>query len=86
MWLQLAVGVALGYIGYRIYRRIKEALPPGGSRESRPISEPETLVQDPVCGTFIPRRNALKTVKDGQEYFFCSEGCLMRFRRQEKAG
>jgi YHS domain-containing protein len=86
MWLQVAVGVALGYIGYRIYRRIREMLPPGTGRDSRPLGEPETLVQDPVCGTYIPRRNALKTVRDGQEYFFCSEGCFMHFRRQGKAG
>ncbi len=39
------------------------------------------LVQDPVCQTFIPRREALKVEKDGKVYFFCSEGCLKRFRR-----
>jgi len=86
MWLQLALGVALGYLGYRVFRRLKEGVPPLGGRESRPLGEPEALVQDPVCGTFIPRRNALKTVRDGQEYFFCSEGCLMRFRRQGREG
>ena len=26
-------------------------------------------------------REALKAVKDGQDYFFCSEGCLKRFLR-----
>jgi YHS domain-containing protein len=39
------------------------------------------LVQDPVCRTFIPRKDALKAEKDGQEYFFCSEGCRKRFLR-----
>jgi Cu+-exporting ATPase len=43
--------------------------------------EPDVLVQDPVCQTYIPRKEALKTEKDGKAYYFCSEGCLKRFRR-----
>jgi YHS domain-containing protein len=43
--------------------------------------EPDVLVQDPVCQTYIPRQDALKAEKDGKVYFFCSEGCLKRFRR-----
>ncbi len=72
----------IGYLVFRIYRKIKAAI--GIERQAPPsqkIEEPDTLVQDPVCGTFIPRKEALKLVKDGKEYFFCSEGCLKRFRR-----
>jgi YHS domain-containing protein len=57
--------------------RLEQRQPPPSQR----IQEPDTLIQDPVCGTFIPRKEALKVVKDGKEYFFCSEGCLKRFRR-----
>ena len=32
--------------------------------------EPDVLVQDPVCKTFIPRREALKAEKDGNSLFF----------------
>uniref|UniRef100_A0A7V4G6A9 YHS domain-containing protein n=1 Tax=Desulfobacca acetoxidans TaxID=60893 RepID=A0A7V4G6A9_9BACT len=83
-WLRILFGLLLGYLAYRLYRKFKEsfALP----RPTRPTpgpGEPETLVQDPVCGTFIPRKEALKLTWEGQEYFFCSEGCLKRFRRQE---
>ncbi len=86
MWWRLAIGLALGYIGYRVYRKIKENLALQMRRPPTPLEEPETLVQDPVCGTFIPRRNALKAVQNGKDYFFCSEGCLKRFRKQSGPG
>jgi uncharacterized protein len=74
--------MVIGYLVFRAYRKIKEAM--SLERQTPPspkIEEPDTLLQDPVCGTFIPRKEALKMVKDGKEYFFCSEGCLKRFRR-----
>lgn len=82
MFWRLLLGMLLGYVAYRAYRRIKgrvtqERQPPTSQR----IPEPDTLIQDPVCGTFIPRKEALRMVKEGKEYFFCSEGCLKRFRR-----
>ncbi len=69
-------------MAYRLAKSVYQSWISGGaaSREERP-DEPEVLVKDPVCGTFIPRANALKAQKDGQDYFFCSEGCLKRFRR-----
>jgi YHS domain-containing protein len=54
----------------------------------RPVEkdqEPDLLVQDPVCKTFIPRREALRAEKDGKTYFFCSEGCLKRFLSSDKS-
>ena len=72
----------MGYLAYRLAKNVYQSWISGKAapRETQP-NEPEVLVQDPVCGTFIPRANALKAQKDGQDYFFCSEGCLKRFRR-----
>jgi YHS domain-containing protein len=79
---RLLLGLALGLIGYLIFKKVAQSLglgrPSSRPREGR---EAEELVKDPVCGTFIPRREALKTQKDGRDYFFCSEGCLKRFQR-----
>jgi len=33
------------------------------------------LVKDEVCGTFLPREDALREVIDGRERFFCSPEC-----------
>ncbi len=80
MWRILA-GLVIGYLGYLTIKKLGQSLGLGGKEPSRPVEkkEPDVLVQDPVCQTFIPRREALKTHKDGKDYFFCSEGCLKRF-------
>jgi uncharacterized protein len=82
MFFRLILGLVLGYVAYRVLRRLKEMFTlTGQSRQAPKVPEPDVLVQDPVCETFIPRQEALKITKDGQEYFFCSEGCLKRFQR-----
>ncbi len=86
LW-HLILGMVLGYVAYRAYRKIRESvsLEKRQRPDSQKIAEPDTLIQDPVCGTFIPRKEALKVTKDGKDYFFCSEGCLKRFRRGSSA-
>ena len=38
---------------------------------------------DPVCGMAVdPTRAAGSTVHDGQTYYFCSTGCLHKFRAE----
>jgi uncharacterized protein len=82
MFFRLILGLALGYMAYRVYRRLKEMFTLAGqTRQAPKVPEPDVLVQDPVCQTFIPRQEALKITKNGQDYFFCSEGCLKRFQR-----
>jgi YHS domain-containing protein len=77
---RLLLGLGLGYLGYWVIKKVAGSLGLW-PQASRPLDnrEPDVLVQDPVCKTFIPRREALKTEKDGKTYFFCSEGCLKRF-------
>jgi YHS domain-containing protein len=82
MW-RLLLGLALGYVAYQVVKKLTQSLRPGGQAPPRAGTEPEELVQDLMCGTFIPRKEALKAQKDGKDYFFCSEGCLKRFRRSD---
>ncbi|MEW6660295.1 MAG: YHS domain-containing protein [Thermodesulfobacteriota bacterium] len=79
---RIILALLAGYLAYSLFKKIRKFFHPGvpGSPETR-LNEPEVLVQDPSCGTFIPRKEALKMSRDGQDYFFCSEGCLQRFRR-----
>ncbi len=80
---RLLAGLILGYLLYLVIRKVARSLGlwPEATRSPGPDREPDVLVQDPVCQTFIPRKEALKAEKDGKVYFFCSEGCLKRFRR-----
>jgi YHS domain-containing protein len=81
LW-RLLLGLALGYVAYKVIRKVGQSFGLGGRPVKAPEGkEPDLLVQDPVCQTFIPRKEALKFHKDGKDYFFCSEGCLKRFQR-----
>ncbi len=79
---RLLLGLGLGYLAYVVVKKVAASLgfwpqPPRPLDQDR---EPDVLVQDPVCKTFIPRREALRMQRDGMIYFFCSEGCLKRFQ------
>ncbi len=80
---RLISGLILGYLIYWGIRKLAHSLGlwPQAPRPAAKGGEPDVLVQDPVCQTFIPRKEALRTEKDGRVYFFCSEGCLKRFLR-----
>jgi len=45
-------------------------------------SEPEELVQDPYCQTYIPIRSALKKRIAGRDYYFCNRECLKRYLKR----
>ena len=79
---KLLFGLGLGYLGYVIIKQVAGSLGlwPQAPRPVERDQEPDVLVQDPVCKTFIPRRDALRAEKGGTTHFFCSEGCLKRFQ------
>lgn len=47
---------------------------------STPLSEPEPLKRDPVCGTFLPASTAVTKTVSGQTYYFCSTACRDKFK------
>jgi uncharacterized protein len=48
-------------------------------------SDPEELVQDPYCQTYIPKRTAVKKRVEGRDYYFCSKECLRKFLDEKKS-
>jgi YHS domain-containing protein len=48
-------------------------------------SEPEELVQDPYCQTYIPKRSALKKRVAGKDYYFCNRECLKKYLKRESS-
>ncbi|MFB3885478.1 MAG: hypothetical protein ACE144_09635 [Thermodesulfobacteriota bacterium] len=48
-------------------------------------SEPEELVQDPYCQTYIPMRSALKKRVEGKNYYFCNRGCLKGYLKRKSS-
>ena len=84
---RLLLGLGLGYLGYVIIKQVAVSLGlwPQAPKPLERNRDADVLVQDPVCKTFIPRREALKAEKNGATYFFCSEGCLKRFLSSDKS-
>jgi len=73
-FLQLLI---LFIIFFLIYRAIKNLnRPTSGPRLN---SNPEDLVKDPVCGVYLPRKEALALTVDGRVLYFCSEKCRRKF-------
>ena len=46
--------------------------------------EPEELVQDPWCQTYIPKGSAVKKKLAGRDYYFCSQECLRKYLERKK--
>jgi YHS domain-containing protein len=84
---RLLIGLGLGYLGYVIIKQVAISLGlwPQAPKPLERNRDADVLVQDPVCKTFIPRREALKAERDGTTNFFCSEGCLKRFLSSGKS-
>jgi uncharacterized protein len=72
------------FMSYLFFKVVQKIASHFFSREiNGPRPQPEVaadeLVQDPTCKVFIPRRNALVAHKNGEDFFFCSEGCRKKF-------
>ena len=69
---KLLLYLGLGYIGYLIIKQVARSLGlwPQAPQPVEKDQEPDVLVQDPVCKTFIPRREALRTEKGRRHPFF----------------
>ncbi len=74
----LAFVLYLAFLAVRIFRLL--------TRQKRPVSGPRPLrgemVKDEICNTYIPKDEALREVRNGREYFFCSAECRRKFLEQ----
>lgn len=80
----ILIGI-LFYIIYRIVRffqKLGETSPRKYQKRAEPGSK--TMVKDEMCNTYIPEDEALKEIKGGRTYYFCSETCRQRFIQAEK--
>ena len=70
-------------LAYLFYRLLRGVFSPG--REIKKTTKGgaiDEMVQDPLCKTYIPLRDAKRKVIDGKEYFFCSDTCANQFQRE----
>jgi YHS domain-containing protein len=83
MWrlIVLTVVLVLAYFLVRralrgLFDKKKDLARSGGSSGT-----PAEMVQDPVCGLYVPRDGALFFQQGGQTHFFCSETCRAGYEK-----
>lgn len=69
---------------YILYRLVKGIVGAGqkiehGRREGGEVID--EMVQDPQCGTYIPRQRAVRRRIKGEERYFCSEECAEKYEK-----
>jgi len=84
MWRLLVLGILLA-IAYFV---IKFALRGLRSQEKkieksvRPAGLPSEMMQDPICGLFVPKEGAVCLQHDEQAVFFCSDTCRAAYQKK----
>lgn len=73
--MRILIWLLLGYLVFRMLRGRKQVQ----AEKKRVASETH---QDPVCGVFVAEEDAVVGVLDAKRHYFCSRGCLERFREQ----
>ena len=73
----------LAYIVYkfiRLYQKLSQ-------KRSSPLKSKQSsgmMVKDEICNTYLPQEDAIKELKEGKEYFFCSKECHQKFLESKK--
>jgi uncharacterized protein len=79
MWIRLVLAAIVLYLLYRVgktlFRPTGRASVPGRRHPGG-----EDLMEDPVCGTYVPEGSALKVSVNGRAVYFCSRDCLEKFK------
>lgn len=67
-------------IGYVVYQMFKGRS--GGIAAAQPAAKWEETFQDPVCGVYVSREDAVIGRHEGERLHFCSMECLEKYREQ----
>jgi YHS domain-containing protein len=82
--IRLLLSVVLLALLYAILHSLVKDMFTQRRRPDRKL-EPEELVQDPCCQTYIPKQIAVRKKVAGREYYFCSKDCVRKFVDEKKA-
>lgn len=72
---------------YALYKVLWKGEPLFGKRKKgkHPQAALEEMKKDPVCGTYLPEKQALKLTEGGETHYFCSEECKQKFSEKTSA-
>jgi uncharacterized protein len=69
------------YLLIQWLRRSSPRAPQPRPGEPPAVEKVEEMVQDPVCGTWVPAGQALSLPGEKETRYFCSEECRDKFRQ-----
>lgn len=67
-----------------LLRILRSGRRPGPSMPPEKSSSGEDMVKDPVCGTYVPKHDAIRQQHPGGAHYFCSSACAERFRKGQQ--
>jgi len=82
MLFRLIILGAAAWLLFRIVRKFLAIGDGGSARSSSPGGSVDEMVQDPVCGIYVPVREAHRRVINGKVHYFCSDRCADLFEEQ----
>ncbi len=81
MLVRLILWLISFFLIYTVFQFIKQALlkPPAPPREK--TTRGEEMIQDPECGTYVPRNDAVTAQIKGTTHYFCSTDCREKYQQ-----
>ncbi len=77
--------IILALLVHIMFRLVKGLFVPRQELRVKPDGKViDEMVQDPVCKTYIPRREAVKRAIHGKVYYFCSDQCAAKFKGERE--
>ena len=80
--IRLIIYFSIIYLAIKV---VKALIFPKKNDESKNSDSGEDMVEDPCCGTFIPKSSALEKKSGGEKLYFCSKECWQRYRDEGKS-
>jgi len=80
--MRLLIIILLGYLLYRTLRRFLDPRQKISRHEAGGTID--EMVQDPVCETYVPVREAEKRFIGGRTCYFCSKKCADTYEERMK--
>jgi len=81
MIVRFVLTAILVFLAYTVISAVLRMLF-GNSPVDKDSDAADQMVQCAACGTYIPRREAIRKKKHGQVYYFCDDKCLKEFKKR----
>ncbi len=81
-FILLAVAI---YVVFKSMRGLFSSVKTQVGHETRPVEGGE-MIQDPMCGVYIPKVKAIEGRVKGETHFFCSPQCLEQYQTSASKG